>query len=138
MAILFYVHDIQYKLSGKSKIKEWIKKVISLHHKETGEISIILTGDNTLLNLNKEFLKKDYYTDILTFDYSKKNKVSGDIYISIDRVKENSGKYEENFEKELKRVIIHGILHLLGFNDKKKDEEITMRRMEGKYLKIIE
>lgn len=138
MAILFYVQDITYKLSGKRKIKEWIKQVISLHHKKYGEINIILTGDNKLLELNKSFLNRNYYTDIITFDYSIQNKVSGDLFISIERIKENSEKYRITIDKELKRIIIHGILHLLGYRDKNKKEKAKMRMMEERYLKIIE
>ena len=138
MAILFYVQDITYKLSGKRKIKEWIKQVISLNHKKYGEINIILTGDKKLLELNKSHLNRNYYTDIITFDYSVKNKISGDLFISIERIKENSDKYRINIDKELKRVIIHGILHLLGYRDKSKQEKDKMRMIEDRYLKIIE
>jgi len=138
LAILFYVQDITYKLSGKRKIKEWIKQVISLNHKKYGEINIILTGDKKLLELNKSHLNRNYYTDIITFDYSVKNKISGDLFISIERIKENSDKYRINIDKELKRVIIHGILHLLGYRDKSKQEKDKMRMIEDRYLKIIE
>lgn len=138
MAILFYVKDIKYILSGKRKIKEWIKTVIDLHHKETGEISIILTEDNTLLDLNNHFLKRNYYTDIITFDYSKDKIITGDLFISIERIKENANKYKVTAEQELKRVIIHGILHLLGYRDNNKKEKKEMRMLEEKYLKILE
>ena len=138
MAILFYVKDIKYVLSGKRKIKEWIKTVIDLHHKETGEISIILTEDNTLLDLNNHFLKRNYYTDIITFDYSKDKIITGDLFISIERIKENANKYKVTAEQELKRVIIHGILHLLGYRDNNKKEKKEMRMLEEKYLKILE
>ncbi len=138
MAILFYVKDIKYKLSGRKKVKDWIKKVIDLHQRKTGEINIILTGDETLLELNKQFLNRNYYTDILTFDYSNGEKISGDLYISVERIEENSKKFHEKNEKELIRVIIHGILHLIGFDDKNRKEQVIMRRMEEKCMKMIE
>ncbi|KPK86960.1 MAG: hypothetical protein AMS27_03775 [Bacteroides sp. SM23_62_1] len=137
MAILFYVQDIEYKLSGKIELKDLIKKIINLHNKKTGEINIILTCDEKLLDLNKKYLNRDYYTDIITFDYSEKERISGDLYVSIERIKENAKEYKVNEEDELKRVIIHGILHLLGYKDEKEKDKYKMRKKENELLKKI-
>ncbi len=137
MAILFYAKNTSYRLSGRRKIRSWIKKVIGTNKKERGEINIILTNDEYILELNRKFLGRDYYTDIITFDYSSKNMISGELFISMERVKENAEKFEVGVEEELKRVIIHGILHLLGYRDQKKEEKIIMREMEEKCMKMI-
>jgi len=137
LAILFYAKNTSYRLSGRRKIRSWIKKVIGTNKKERGEINIILTNDEYILELNRKFLGRDYYTDIITFDYSSKNMISGELFISMERVKENAEKFEVGVEEELKRVIIHGILHLLGYRDQKKEEKIIMREMEEKCMKMI-
>lgn len=137
MAILFYAKNTSYRLSGKRKIRSWIKKVIHTNKKESGEINIILTNDEYILELNRKFLRRDYYTDIITFDYSSKNIISGELYISVERVKENAKIFKIGVKEELQRVIIHGILHLLGYTDQKKEEKIIMREMEEKYMKMI-
>jgi probable rRNA maturation factor len=136
LAILYYAKNTSYRLSEKRKIRSWINEVISINKKESGEINIILTNDEYILELNRKFLGRDYYTDIITFDYSSKNMISGELYISVERVKENAKKFENDVQKELKRVIIHGILHLLGYRDQNKEEKVIMREMEEKYLKM--
>ena len=104
----------------------------------TGQINFILTYDEKLLNLNKEFLSRDYFTDIITFDYSERGKLKSDIFISVDRVIENAEKYQVSAHKELLRVFAHGVLHMLGYRDKSKDEKKEMRTRENYYLgKII-
>ena len=137
MAIRYYAKNTSYRLSEKRKIRSWISKVINTNNKVSGDINIIFTNDEYILELNKKFLERDYYTDILTFNYSNKNMISGELYISMERVMENAEKYKEDIKEELKRVIIHGILHLLGYQDRNKNEKIIMRQMENKYLKMI-
>ena len=134
MAILFFVKGIKYPIKDKRKIKAWIKEVIEQEKKTQGDINIILSDDSHLLEVNKEYLKRDYYTDIITFDYCVGNVISGDLFISIDRIKENARKYKVEDKTELYRVIIHGILHLAGYNDQKKKESEVMKRAEDKYL----
>jgi len=104
----------------------------------TGQINFILTYDEKLLNLNKEFLSRNYFTDIITFDYSERGKLKGDIFISVDRVIENAEKYKVPDYEELLRVFVHGVLHMMGYRDKNTDEKKKMRTMENYYLgKII-
>jgi rRNA maturation RNase YbeY len=99
-----------------------------------GDISYIFCSDDQLLDINKEFLNHDYYTDVITFDYSETENVSGDIFISIDRIRDNAKILELSYLDELHRVIIHGVLHLLGFKDKTKEESKNMRRLEDECL----
>jgi rRNA maturation RNase YbeY len=125
-------------IKNKKIIKKWITKEIEERGKKCGEISIIITDDNKLAEINRTYLKRTYLTDTITFNYNYDNTISGDIYISLERVKENSKIYHENEKRELRRVIIHGILHLLGYNDYTKKEKKIMRNEEEKCLKKIE
>jgi rRNA maturation RNase YbeY len=105
--------------------------------KSIGDISYIFCDDEYLLEINKTYLEHDFFTDIITFDYSDKEKIAGDLFISIDRVRENSLTHNENFEKELHRVIIHGILHLLGLKDKTEKQAKQMRKAEEECLRSL-
>jgi rRNA maturation RNase YbeY len=137
--ISFFVEEIPFVLKDKLKIKSWIKTVCELYNKKTGELNYIFCSDNYLLDINKTYLKHDFYTDIITFDQSESvNKIEGEIYISIDRVKENAENNNIEFLQELKRVIIHGILHLIGFKDKTEEESKKMRLLENQMLEIIQ
>jgi len=128
LAIQFHLESSgKIKLHSKEKIKFWLEKVIIEEGYVPGKISIVLTSDEKLLNLNMEFFKKDYLTDIITFEYSEKGKIAGDIFISIERVVENAGKYKVSYREELMRVFVHGVLHLLGYNDKRRDEKSEMK-----------
>ena len=104
---------------------------------KTGSINVIFCSDDYLLSLNKEHLNHDFYTDIITFSYNNEKEISGDLFISIDRAKENSEKNGEPFINETSRLVIHGLLHLCGYNDKSKDEIIVMRAKEKQYLEMI-
>ncbi|MDB3865841.1 rRNA maturation RNase YbeY [bacterium] len=112
----------------------WISKIINDQKREEGEISYIFCDDQYLHKLNLEFLNHDTLTDIISFDNSLGNQINGDIFISIERVKENADTYKTNFEDELHRVIIHGVLHYCGFNDKTKAEATLMRKKEDEAL----
>ena len=105
----------------------WLKMVAEAEGKQLGDIGIIFCSDNYLLNVNKEYLKHDYFTDIITFDYCEGDKLSGDLFISIDSVRSNAAFYETEFHVELRRVIVHGLLHLMGYDDH-SDEDITQMR----------
>lgn len=115
---------------------EWIKSVAELYSKRIGEIAYIFCDDNKILEVNQQYLHHDYYTDIITFDYSEKDKISGDIFISLDTVRSNAEQLGIEYDTELHRVIIHGILHLCGVNDKGKGERAIMEAAEDKALSL--
>lgn len=133
--ISFLAESIKFSMPDKMAVKAWIKNSISEEQKRVGEISIVFCSDDYLLKVNNEFLKHDFYTDIITFDYCEDDVVSGDLMISIDRVRENAETQKGLFIDELHRVIIHGVLHLLGYHDKAKIEIKVMREKEDYYLK---
>lgn len=135
MNINFFKEDTRIRLSSKDQLKKWIQTVIIHHKKTTGDINFIFCSDRHLLAMNKNYLNHNTYTDILTFNNSEnKNVIEGDIYISIDRVRENSLLFNSLFSEELHRVMIHGILHLLGFRDKSTKEKSIMRQKENECL----
>ena len=129
--ITYQTQNIEFpqKIS-KRKTTNWIKTVAQSYNKKIGEIAFIFCSDDDILKINNEFLKHDYYTDIITFDYSEGNTVSGDIFISLDTVKSNAEKFNQPFEKELHRVIIHGVLHLCGQADQTPEERAEMTQKE--------
>ncbi|MBQ4477650.1 MAG: rRNA maturation RNase YbeY [Bacteroidales bacterium] len=133
-SIHFFVEDINFVLKNKRKIQKVLAILSEKEGKELGEISYIFCSDNYLLKINKKYLNADYFTDVITFDYCVGNKISGDIYISIERVKENSKIFSQSFFNETLRVILHGALHLCGYKDKKPKEEKIMREKENFYL----
>ena len=137
MSIQIIFEDIKPLKINKNLIKKSIKYLIFNELKKPGDISVVLCSDLYLLEINKKFLKHDYYTDIITFNYCEGDTVSGDLFISADRVKENAGNFASTFMKELYRVIFHGVLHLIGYNDKTKDEQAEMRRKENFYLSEV-
>lgn len=134
--ISFYSEDIAKPKLKFNQIKNWIKLVISNHNLKCGDISIIFCSDNYLLNINNKYLNHNYFTDIITFNYNEEKKISGDIFISIETVKKNSTYYSQTFINELHRVIIHGIFHLIGFDDKTEVDEIYMHKKEDEALEI--
>lgn len=138
MAINYYTEDCTIKFTKRRKTNRWIANSIAAEGLLTGHISIIFCSDNYLLQLNREHLNHDYFTDIITFDYSEKKEVSGDLFISIDTVRANAEEYGTFFLNELQRVIIHGILHLCGYKDKSDEEARAMRAKENFYLDRFE
>lgn len=134
--INFYSEN-DFVLADHRKYEKWIERVIASEEKKLEEISYIFCDDDYLLNLNEEFLKHDTYTDIITFDYSVGKILQGDIYISTERVKENSDEYNVSFEEELRRVIIHGVLHLCGYKDKTKEQSLLMRQKEEEKMELF-
>lgn len=124
-------------LKKRTILKQWIKAIVENNKKEVGEISYIFCSDEQLLEINKEFLNHDYYTDIITFDYSETDVVSGDLFISIERIKDNAKTLKTSYQEELHRVIIHGVLHLLGYKDKTEEESENMRKLEDECLLIL-
>jgi probable rRNA maturation factor len=136
MAVRFFYEDIDFKIKNPGKTTQWIKESVKKERQNISDINFIFCSDKYLLNLNKRFLKRKTLTDIITFDYSEGELISGDIYISEERVRENSLIFNDAFEEELNRVIIHGILHLLGYKDKTSLDILKMRKKEDAYLSL--
>jgi probable rRNA maturation factor len=139
MAILFRSADRQLHLPGKTGLKVFIHSIFKKEKHAVGSITYIFCSDEFLLQMNRDFLQHDYYTDIITFGLSEKGEpVVAEIYISIDRVKENAATLKTTFKEETLRVIFHGALHLCGYKDKKKSEIALMRSKEDHYLRLFE
>lgn len=122
----------------KSVLKKHVKLLISNEVKRTGSISIVFCSDDYLLEMNKKYLEHDYFTDIITFDYVENDIISGDLFISIDRVKDNAEKFKTTFLNELVRVVFHGVLHLAGYKDKTTPDQQLMREKENFYLSGVD
>jgi rRNA maturation RNase YbeY len=134
VAIHFFSEDIKFNLKNKRKIKYWISSAIIENDFLVGDLNIIFCSEKKILSINKKFLKHNFYTDIITFPYITQKEVSSDIFISIQTVKHNSKKFSTTFTNELHRVIIHGILHLLGNSDETDEEKSRMRILENFWL----
>lgn len=136
--IYFYNEDIDFPIIDTTKYIDWIERIIHFHGKQTGEVSFVFCSDPYLLQINKEYLNHDYFTDIITFNYNADNELSGDIFISLDTVRDNAIEYKVSFCDELRRVIIHGILHLVGFDDKTKVQKQIMRQKEEEAMNMFD
>ena len=132
-----YNYETDFELSDEAAISEWISKVILSENKSEGEINFIFCDDDYLLEINKQHLNHDTLTDVISFDYSLGNELSGDIFISIERVTDNANDFEVSFAEELNRVMIHGILHYCGYKDKAEEDEQLMRNKEDEKLKLF-
>jgi probable rRNA maturation factor len=135
MPVSFQNQNISFRLVAKTKIRQWISLVIQAEKKKQGQINFVFTSDEDLLQTNIQFLNHHDYTDIITFDYSDLPTINGDIIISVERVRDNAKKFGIDFKTEIKRVIIHGILHLCGYKDKRKTDQELMRSRENLALK---
>lgn len=135
--VLFHYADRKLSIKGKRKIKEIIKAISVREKVALQRLDYIFCSDDYLLDINQKFLNHDYYTDIITFDLSERNGIKGEIYISVDRVKENALSNNIIFEEEVARVIFHGFLHLCGYKDKKKADIQLMRKREDYYLLLL-
>lgn len=133
--INFFFEDIE-EINLPSNVDIWLKNTISNESKKMGKINYIFCSDDYLLEINKQYLEHNYYTDIITFDYVKNSIISGDIFVSLPRILENSSLYSISFNDELKRVLIHGVLHLCGYKDKTDEQKINMRQKEDYYLNL--
>lgn len=134
--IQFFAEDVEYELPNPTKVKRWLKFVIESEGFVLNQLNYIFCSDEYLLNMNREHLQHDYYTDIITFDTSDDEKhVEGEIYISTDRVRENANEMSIVFDDELRRVIVHGVLHLVGYTDENDSTKAKMRSKEDFYLK---
>ena len=135
--IINFYSENDFKLENNDLYKNWLNRVISSEDKRLGEISYIFCDDDYLLDINQRFLTHDTYTDIISFDDSIGNLLNGDIYISTERVRENALEFNEDFETELKRVLVHGILHYCGYKDKSDEEAMLMREKESEKIKLF-
>jgi len=134
--ISFFSEDVDLPNFNQDAVSEWLNNVCIKESKELEEVSIIFCSDDYLLDMNNEYLQHDYYTDIITFDYCFDNQIVGDLFISIDRVLDNANINNVTFDNELLRVMVHGVLHLIGFKDKSVDDAILMRQKEDDYLNL--
>lgn len=137
MAVSYHTQDCSFRFGNRRAVNRWIAETIAAEGRKRGEIAIIFCSDESLLEMNRKHLGHDYLTDIITFDYSEDNTVSGDLFISVDTVAANAQKYDATFVDELHRVIIHGVLHLCGYADKSSSEARTMRQKEDFYLNLL-
>lgn len=134
--VRYFTEDIKFEFKGKLSNNKWLRLVASSEIRKIGDINIIFCSDNYILDVNMKYLQHDYFTDIITFDYCEGEVLSGDLFISIDSVRENAGFYKTGFQDELNRVIVHGILHLIGYDDHSKEEIKVMRSKEDYYLSL--
>ena len=132
--IQYLAEEVELPVFPKQKVSRWIKETASAYGKKTGEIAYIFCSDKRILEVNNQYLQHDYYTDIITFDYSEGSIISGDIFISLDTIKSNATEFNVSVDEELKRIMIHGILHLCGQDDKTPELRLEMTRKENSAL----
>lgn len=136
-SISFHSEGVKAKTPSKRLLKAWIKEFVANHSKKVGELAFVFCDDEKILEVNRNFLQHDYYTDIITFDYCEGDIVSGDIYISVERVQENAVIHEVDYNTELLRVLAHGVLHLIGFQDKEVKSQKEMRKNEDLCISVF-
>ncbi|WP_396169282.1 rRNA maturation RNase YbeY [Flavobacterium sp.] len=130
-------YETEFTLDNEKVISSWISSVIKSENKKEGEISYIFCDDEYLLQINQEHLQHDFYTDIISFDYTVGNELSGDIFVSVERVQENATDFNVSFDEELKRVLVHGVLHYCGYKDKSEEDELLMRNKEDEKIAMF-
>ncbi len=135
-AFFFEAADLDFSLESPEQVAEWLEATIEAEGHQAETIQYVFTSDDYLLDLNREYLNHDTYTDIITFDYCEGEMIMGDIFISIDRIKENAEKLDIPFQDELHRVMVHGVLHLCGYKDKSPTEKAQMTEKEDYYLSL--
>jgi probable rRNA maturation factor len=135
--MISFNYEFDFKIDDEGLYSQWITKVILSEGKSEGEINYIFCDDDYLLEINNQYLNHDTLTDIISFDYSLGNEIHGDIYISIERVKENAIDYKVSFQDELMRVLVHGVLHYCGYKDKSEEDESVMRSKEDEKIKLF-
>ncbi len=134
--VSYFTEDTKFAFKEKRLTNRWLKLVAESEIRRLGDISIIFCSDNYILDVNMKYLQHDYFTDIITFDYCEKDILSGDLFISIDSVRENALFYGTEFENELNRVMVHGLLHLIGYDDHTEEDIAVMRQKENYYLEM--
>lgn len=135
--MISFNYENDFELQNEDQISTWISKVILSENKKEGDINYIFCDDEYLLNLNEQYLDHDTLTDIISFDYSVGNELHGDIFISVERVLDNATDFNVTFDEELKRVLVHGVLHYCGYKDKSESEEQVMRQKEEEKMKMF-
>jgi len=136
--VSFFSEDIDFKVVNPIKTKKWIKNTSFSEGYEVSQLNYIFCSDEYLLEINKQYLDHDYFTDIITFDNSEEDKqLEGDIYISVDRVRDNAETFHTDFDSEMRRVLIHGLLHLVGYEDSSEALKTAMRAKEDEYLRLF-
>ncbi|MEO8515523.1 MAG: rRNA maturation RNase YbeY [Flavobacterium sp.] len=135
--MISFNYELDFEITEEEMYLGWISTIISSENKTEGEINYIFCDDDYLLEINQQYLNHDTLTDIISFDYSLGNEINGDIYISIERVKDNANDFNVSFEEELKRVLVHGILHYCGYKDKTEVDEQLMRSKEDEKIKLF-
>lgn len=136
--ITFQTENIEMPAIDQAKVRDWVRNVAASYQKKVGEIAYFFCDDEKILEVNRQYLQHDYYTDIITFDYCEGNKLSGDLFISLDTVRSNSELFGTDYNTELHRVIIHGVLHLCGINDKRPGEREIMEAAENRALELLQ
>ncbi|MBP5374200.1 MAG: rRNA maturation RNase YbeY [Bacteroidales bacterium] len=136
--VSYFAEDTSFQFKHKRLNNRWLKLVAQSEVRRLGDISIIFCSDNYILDINIKYLNHDYFTDIITFDYCEDDIISGDLFISVDSVRENAAFYGTSFEDELNRVIVHGVLHLIGYDDHSEEDIAQMRAKENYYLSLRE
>ena len=137
MAVSYYAEEIKLPAIKKRETTAWIRSVAAVYGKKVGDVSYIFCSDEKILAVNKEYLQHDYYTDIISFDYTEGQVISGDLFMSLDTVKSNAEQFNVDYNEELHRIIIHGILHLCGINDKAPGEREVMTQKENEALLLL-
>ncbi|WP_309614220.1 rRNA maturation RNase YbeY [Flavobacterium sp.] len=135
--MISFNYELDFKLEDEMLYLDWLSKVISSEMKSEGDINYIFCDDNYLVEINQQYLNHDTLTDIISFDYSIGNELHGDIFVSIERVRENAIDFNVGFDEELKRVLVHGVLHYCGYKDKSEDDEKLMRQKEEEKMKMF-
>lgn len=135
--MISFNYETDFNLHGEKRYLEWIKAVIASEKKSVGDINYIFCDDTYLHTINVQYLDHDDYTDIISFDYTVGNKLQGDIFISVERVRENAQEFGVPFEEEMRRVMIHGVLHYAGYKDKTEEDSVLMRRKEEEKMKMF-
>lgn len=136
--VTYHFEDTDFIFKGKAKNNKWLRLAAESEIRVLGDINIIFCSDNYILDINQKFLQHDYFTDIITFDYCEGERLNGDLFISVDSVRENAIEYGEEFDRELARVMVHGILHLIGYDDHTAKDQKVMRSKEDYYLSLRE
>lgn len=134
MNIKVFYDEVNYRIKSWKKLKRILDNIALSCDKKTGDLIIVITNDSKLKDINIKFLKHNYYTDVITFNYCEGNIVNGEIYVSVDTVRENALNYKVSLKEEINRVVIHGMLHLVGFNDKLRRDRIIMKSKEDYWL----
>lgn len=137
MAVSYYAEDIKMPSLKRRETTKWIREVAAVHQMKVGDVAYIFCSDEKILEVNKEYLQHDYYTDIITFDYTEDGVINGDVFISLETVKSNAEEFGVTFDQELHRIIIHGILHLCGIDDKGPGERENMTAKENEALALL-